>query len=59
LAAELKQAYSDADIRLIESSGGLFEVMVDGRLVFSKKASRRHAEPGEVLKAVQQLRGGK
>ncbi|MEO8090254.1 MAG: hypothetical protein ABI703_08155 [Gemmatimonadales bacterium] len=32
---------------------------VDGQLVFSKKASRRHAEPGEVLKAVQQLRGGK
>jgi selenoprotein W-related protein len=59
LAAELKQTYPDADIRLIESSGGLFEVMVDGRLVFSKKASRRHAEPGEVLKAVQQLRGGK
>jgi selT/selW/selH-like putative selenoprotein len=59
LAAELKQAYPDADIKLIESSGGLFEVMVDGRSVFSKKASRRHAEPGEVLKAVQQLRGGK
>ena len=58
MATELKQAYPDADIRLIESSGGLFEVMVDGRPVFSKKASRRHAEPGEVLKAVQQLRGG-
>jgi len=54
----LKQAYPDAGIKLIESSGGVFEVVVDGRLVFSKKASRRHAEPGEVLKAVQQLRGG-
>jgi selT/selW/selH-like putative selenoprotein len=59
LAAELKQAFPDAEVRLIQSSGGLFEVTVDGRLVFSKKASRRHAEPGEVLKAVQQLRGGK
>jgi selT/selW/selH-like putative selenoprotein len=59
LAAELKQAYPDAEVRLIESSGGVFEVAVDGRPVFSKKASRRHAEPGEVLKAVQQLRGGK
>jgi len=59
LAAELKQAFPDAEVRLIESSGGLFEVTVDGRPVFSKKASRRHAEPGEVLKAVQQLRGGK
>ena len=59
MAAELKQAFPDTEVRLIESSGGLFEVAVDGRPVFSKKATRRHAEPGEVLKAVQQLRGGK
>jgi len=54
----LEQAYPDVQIKLIESSGGVFEVAVDGRPVFSKKASRRHAEPGEVLQAVQQLRGG-
>jgi selenoprotein W-related protein len=36
-------------MRLIPSSGGTFDVKVDGDLVFSKKASRRHAEPGEVL----------
>ncbi|MBA3758982.1 MAG: SelT/SelW/SelH family protein [Gemmatimonadales bacterium] len=58
MAAELEQAYPDVQIKLIESSGGVFEVAVDGRPVFSKKASRRHAEPGEVLQAVQQLRGG-
>ena len=57
MAAELKQAYPDADVRLIESSGGVFEVTVDGKLVFSKKALRRHAEPGEVLKAIRQVRG--
>jgi selenoprotein W-related protein len=55
----LKQAFPDAEVRLIESSGGVFEVTVDGRLVFSKKTSRRHAEPGEVLRAVRQLTGGK
>jgi selT/selW/selH-like putative selenoprotein len=59
LAAELKQTFPDTEVRLIESSGGVFEVVVDGKPVFSKKASRRHAEPGEVLKAVQQLRGSK
>jgi len=59
LAAELKQAFPDTEVRLIESSGGLFEVAVDGKPVFSKKAVRRHAEPGEVLKTVQQLRAGK
>jgi selenoprotein W-related protein len=55
----LKQAYPDAEIRLVQSSGGLFEVTVDGQLVFSKKASGRHAKPGEVLQAIEQLRGGK
>jgi selT/selW/selH-like putative selenoprotein len=58
LAAELKQAYPEAEIRLIESSGGVFEVGVDGQQVFSKKTMRRHAAPGEVLNAIQQLRGG-
>jgi selT/selW/selH-like putative selenoprotein len=43
---------------LIESSGGVFEVAVDGKPVFSKKQMRRHAAPGEVVQAIQQLRGG-
>lgn len=34
---------------LIESSGGVFEVEVDGTLLFSKKRLGRHAAPGEVL----------
>jgi len=59
LAAELKQAYPDAQVRLVQSSGGLFEVSVDGQLVFSKKATRRHAAPGEVVQAVERLRTGK
>jgi selT/selW/selH-like putative selenoprotein len=53
----LKQAFPEAELRLIESSGGTFDVAVDGKLVFSKKAVRRHAEPGEVLKAIERLRG--
>jgi selT/selW/selH-like putative selenoprotein len=58
LAAEVKELYPEADIRMIESSGGVFEVAVDGQPVFSKKQMRRHAAPGEVLKAIQQVRGG-
>lgn len=53
MATELKQAYPKADIRLVPSSGGVFDVSVDGNLVFSKKALRRHAEPGEVLRAIR------
>jgi len=36
-------------VQLIEASGGLFEVTVDGELIFSKQGLGRHAEPGEVL----------
>jgi selenoprotein W-related protein len=36
----------------VESSGGVFDVTVDGRLVFSKKAIGRHAEPGEIVRLI-------
>ena len=39
-------------MQLIEGSGGVFEVVVDGDLVFSKKALGRHAEEGEVLRLI-------
>ncbi len=38
---------------LAKSSGGVFEVTVDGKLLFSKKALGRHAEPGEVIRLMQ------
>lgn len=40
-------------VKLVPSSGGRFEVTVDGQLVFSKASLRRHAEPGEVLALVR------
>lgn len=36
-------------MQLLEGSGGVFEVMRDGALIFSKRALRRHPRPGEVL----------
>jgi selenoprotein W-related protein len=36
-------------LELVPSSGGVFEVALDGELVFSKAALGRHAEPGEVI----------
>ena len=37
-----------ADVELVKSSGGVFEVTVDDRLVFSKKSLGRFPEPGEL-----------
>jgi len=37
------------DSELVASGGGVFEVSVDGRLVFSKRSLGRFPEDGEVL----------
>lgn len=38
-------------LTLIPGGGGVFEVTVNGDLIFSKKALGRHAEVDEVLKS--------
>ena len=38
-----------ADVTMVMGSKGVFDVEVDGELLYSKKATGRHAEPGEVL----------
>jgi len=43
---------------LIESSGGVFEVRLDDRLIFSKKALGRHAQPGEVAALIHSATSG-
>jgi selenoprotein W-related protein len=37
-----------AETTLVESSGGVFEVEMDGRLIFSKKSLGRFPEDGEI-----------
>ena len=44
-------------ILLLPSSGGRFEVMVDDELIYSKKATGRHANPGEIVKLFQEKTG--
>jgi selenoprotein W-related protein len=53
--AELEQAFPGVESRLVPSGGGVFEVTVDGTLVFSKKALGRHAKPGEVVQLIANL----
>jgi selenoprotein W-related protein len=38
-----------AEVRLVTGSKGVFDVVVDGETLYSKRATGRHAEPGEVL----------
>ncbi len=56
---DLLRAYQHVieELRVVTGSGGAFEVEVDGRTLFSKKAEGRHAEPGEVLARFRDLIG--
>ena len=38
-----------AELGLITGSKGIFEVIVDGEVLYSKRSTGRHAKPGEVL----------
>jgi predicted Rdx family selenoprotein len=57
LAAEILKARHIeqyiARFDLIPGKGGVFELTINGEVLFSKKALGRHAEPGEIYAAVE------
>lgn len=53
MSAELKENFSDAEVELIDGANGVFEVTVDGDLIFSKAKLGRFPEDGEVLGLLQ------
>jgi selenoprotein W-related protein len=52
LEEELQKVLS-AEVELLPSSGGVFEISADGRLVFSKKELKRFPEEGEIVKLLR------
>ena len=52
MAAELKQRYK-VDARLKPGHKGVFDVVVDGDLVYSKYETHRFPKPGEVGDAIE------
>lgn len=44
-------------LTLIPSGNGRFEVVAGDELIYSKKATGRHAEPGEIEAAFQRMSG--
>lgn len=54
----MRARFPDADVRLIDSSGGAFEVSVDGAVVFSKLRLGRHAHEGEIVRLIDAHAGG-
>jgi selT/selW/selH-like putative selenoprotein len=54
LAAEIEQKFNTS-VQLIEGRDGVFEVSVDGKIIFSKKAIGRFPDPGEVVASLEEL----
>jgi hypothetical protein len=57
--AELLHDYQHVidELRIVTGSKGVFDVVVDGRVLFSKNQVGRHAKPGEVLTLFRELIG--
>ena len=55
MAAEIKETF-DIESELIKSSGGVFDVKCDDKLVYSKKQNGdKFPEHGEVLDSIRSL----
>jgi predicted Rdx family selenoprotein len=50
-ASDLLSTYQHVieSLTLVTGTKGIFDVEVDGEMLYSKHATGRHAEPGEVL----------
>ena len=53
-SVDLKSKF-DTEPELIPSSGGVFEVEVDGQLIFSKQAEDRFPEQDEIFASIEKL----
>jgi selenoprotein W-related protein len=45
-------------LTLVPSDGGCFELTVNDKLLYSKLATHRHPEPGEIKGLLQKYLGG-
>jgi predicted Rdx family selenoprotein len=44
----------DADVSLIPSGKGRFEVVLDDAPIFEKSTLGRHAKPGEIMRLIEE-----
>ena len=45
-------------LTVVTGSKGVFDVHVDGELLYSKRQTGRHADPGEILGLFEERHGG-
>jgi predicted Rdx family selenoprotein len=55
LAEEIRQAFG-VEPQLVKGDNGVLDVLVDGRMVFSKHRDGRFPTPGELARAMREPR---
>lgn len=55
LAEEIKQAFG-VEPQLVKGDNGVLDVLIDGRMVFSKHRDGRFPAPGELARAMREPR---
>lgn len=53
MAEEIKEGYPELKVECVPGSGGIFDVVVDDEIIYSKKQTARFPEKGEVLKLLK------
>lgn len=53
MAAEIHARFPTAELQMIPSKGGRFEVVADGEALFEKSKLGRHANPGEIVQLIE------
>ena len=54
LEAELKSRFPGVETKLISSGGGVYEIILEVELIFSKKTLGRFPDDGEVVALIKQ-----
>jgi selenoprotein W-related protein len=57
MAQELLMTFADelGEVALVPGRGGIFEIRLNGKLLFSKKIARRFPEPREIKQLVRDV----
>ena len=55
VASELNRNFTDINVELVKGSGGVFDVQVDERIIYSKTITKRFPYDDEIFHIVAKL----
>ena len=50
---EIAEKYPEVEVECVPGSGGVFKIIMDGKVLFDKKMTGRYPEEGEILSLIE------